>query len=514
MERRFSMNDFEQSLKDHADDFKMIPSKKVWHGIFNDLHPGRRWPSITVSLILIASLVFVGYLNTGKVFQGSESGISKPIAKHFENKIADYSVSIAGQKRVYNKNEGANVASSLNKNEAQVILKSDNSNSKLNSISSQSFGKNIHSIADVPVIKNILVDLAARNSYKVSKLQYDNMQLSRINSLQGNLFLVKTVNDYSNFLLQNNIINKIELEIGPVNDIAVDRNIYFLPSNNKNIRSNSLAFDYNQGNNSETKITIKNPGKSKISLVEKARRKRNNKAQWMYFVSPQINSVSFSGQPIKPNSALNSSPAVINQRPNRVLQKYAFGFQAGAQMSYPIFKKLKLTTGLQIDLSGYNIQSNEVHPTFSTLMLKNPETGEIYSKNFLTHYGDGTGQAIVSLNNYSLQASLPVGLQYQLFGNEKIQLNAGANLAPTLILKSNAFILSSDGKNYINDPSLMRKWNMNSDFNLFITFNSNKYKWQIGPDVRYQWLSTYKKDLTVQEHLINYGIKLGFSIIK
>ena len=64
MERRFSMNDFEHSLKEHADEFKMIPSKRVWHGIYNDMHPGRRWPSVTMSLLLIFTLVVIGHLNT------------------------------------------------------------------------------------------------------------------------------------------------------------------------------------------------------------------------------------------------------------------------------------------------------------------------------------------------------------------------------------------------------------------------------------------------------------------
>src|ERR1700704_3527419 len=64
MERRFFMNDFEQSLKEHADNFQMAPSKKVWHGIYNDLHPGKRWPSVTMSLLLIFTLVVIGHLNT------------------------------------------------------------------------------------------------------------------------------------------------------------------------------------------------------------------------------------------------------------------------------------------------------------------------------------------------------------------------------------------------------------------------------------------------------------------
>ena len=63
MERRFDMSDFEQSLKDHADQFKMTPSKRVWNGIYNNLHPGSKWPSITVAIVFLITLVTIGNLN-------------------------------------------------------------------------------------------------------------------------------------------------------------------------------------------------------------------------------------------------------------------------------------------------------------------------------------------------------------------------------------------------------------------------------------------------------------------
>ena len=64
MDRKFYLENFEKFLKGHADQFKMTPSKKVWHGIYNDLHPGRRWPSIAMSMIFIFTLVIIGHLNT------------------------------------------------------------------------------------------------------------------------------------------------------------------------------------------------------------------------------------------------------------------------------------------------------------------------------------------------------------------------------------------------------------------------------------------------------------------
>jgi len=64
MERKFYPENFENFLKGHADQFKLTPSKKVWHGIYNDIHPGRRWPSIAMSMVFLFTLVIIGHLNT------------------------------------------------------------------------------------------------------------------------------------------------------------------------------------------------------------------------------------------------------------------------------------------------------------------------------------------------------------------------------------------------------------------------------------------------------------------
>ena len=63
MESRFDMTNFEQSLREQADQFNMIPSKKVWNGIYNSLHPGSIWPSISMLLLFLLALVGIGPLN-------------------------------------------------------------------------------------------------------------------------------------------------------------------------------------------------------------------------------------------------------------------------------------------------------------------------------------------------------------------------------------------------------------------------------------------------------------------
>lgn len=64
MEQNFYTENFEKLLKEKSDEFRMYPSKRVWHSIYNDLHPSRKWPSVAMSMLLIIALLLIGYLNT------------------------------------------------------------------------------------------------------------------------------------------------------------------------------------------------------------------------------------------------------------------------------------------------------------------------------------------------------------------------------------------------------------------------------------------------------------------
>ncbi len=64
MERDFYTDEFEQLIKEKADQFRMYPSRRVWHSIYNNLHPSRRGPSFIIGLFFFSSLFVIGYLNT------------------------------------------------------------------------------------------------------------------------------------------------------------------------------------------------------------------------------------------------------------------------------------------------------------------------------------------------------------------------------------------------------------------------------------------------------------------
>ena len=500
MERRFLMNDFEESLKEHADEFKMIPSKKVWHGIYNDMHPGRRWPSVAMSLALIFTLVVIGHVNT---HNGSQTYKSKNTSFQSTNVLSNSKSGETSKiaKKIASQKGVSNNADIINSGKSQ----SENTVSKPES--------NINNYSSNNNLTNVLL---AQDSKAVTQ--------SFTMGFEKNTFFPEPNTNWNN--TENNILDNKDIQSQSNSENSVKSNETIkekiVVNNSDNLQSdqpitventNLLYKNFVSGNNINNDA-VKNKPDELVKKSVKLKQKKNDKISWVYFVAPQVNSVSFSGAPIKPLN-INNSPAVaINQKDYKVLHNSALGFEAGAQINYAIAKKLWITSGLHITYSGYNITSNEVHPTFANLFLKDPGTGNIYSKSYITHYGDGTGQSVVSIRNYNLQASIPIGLQYEFFGDTKVQLNADANFEPSMVVKSNAYLLSSDGNNYVNDPDLLRKINMSSNFGVFVSFISTKFKWQIGPNVRYQWLSTYKKDYTIKEHLIDYGIRIGISPIR
>lgn len=54
-------DDFESMLKEQADSFILYPSSKVWRGIYNHIHPGRKWPSALVCLLMFFILMYSGF---------------------------------------------------------------------------------------------------------------------------------------------------------------------------------------------------------------------------------------------------------------------------------------------------------------------------------------------------------------------------------------------------------------------------------------------------------------------
>jgi hypothetical protein len=96
-------------------------------------------------------------------------------------------------------------------------------------------------------------------------------------------------------------------------------------------------------------------------------------------------------------------------------------------------------------------------------------------------------------------------------GNEKLQLHIGATVQPTYLLNRNAYLLTADYTNYTQEPSLFRRWNINGAVEAFVSYKTGSIRWQLGPQFRYQLLSTYTSQYPISENLKEFGVKLGIS---
>ena len=57
----------------------------------------------------------------------------------------------------------------------------------------------------------------------------------------------------------------------------------------------------------------------------------------------------------------------------------------------------------------------------------------------------------------------------------------------------------------------MRKWNVNTSFESFISYKTGDLRWQVGPQFCYQLLSSFNDRYPIREYLLEYGIRFGVS---
>ncbi len=100
-------------------------------------------------------------------------------------------------------------------------------------------------------------------------------------------------------------------------------------------------------------------------------------------------------------------------------------------------------------------------------------------------------------------------MEYQVGGNDRVKFSLAATFQPVLAITNRSYILSTDNKNYLTNPAMARNWNMATNFGAFMSVNSKRINWQLGPQVNYQLHSSFTDVYPVKEHYINYGIKLA-----
>ena len=200
---------------------------------------------------------------------------------------------------------------------------------------------------------------------------------------------------------------------------------------------------------------------------------------------------------------------------NSISQKPGFGFEAGLGLNYTVAKRVQLKAGVQFNYTNYDISADQAsHPVVTTILLNDPSTGYSYSAartSTTSNTFNTSALRPVTLHNRTYQISVPIGFGYKISSQNNVEWFAGATVQPSYYFGGKAHLISSDLKSYVSDPSSISSWNLNLGFETYMNFKVGTYNLQVGPQVRYQVNSTYKKDVALIEKPYAVGLKFGLT---
>lgn len=488
MENNFyTDNDFEHFLKDATDDFKMYPSKRVWYSIYNDQHPSRRWPSLAICLLLITAILFVGISNNNSINKSVSTAFSNTLLA--KENIALATNDIGNQQK--NK-QGFAPFNIIGKTVAEKNNKADQ-NKKIN---------------------------IAENQVAVEMSNPENVSIN-------NELIEDDIS--ANDVVENSIAKSVTSKVNSNKTIAASTaSKVLVASNVDNISANELV-----SNDKKLSATLPKISTATLSLTKEDKawvedyafqnRSAINKIKSFgsmeYYATASYGFRFLTNTPGYNSYTTNVRQAAVvsNNLPeqdirinDQVTQKSSLGLEAGASFLYSVSKKIRIKTGLQFNYTNYiSIADRLGHPTQTSLMLTNGNGFEAVPR--LSNYANSiNGDKDQKLNNSTFQLSIPVGADIKLAGRNRLKWYAGATVQPTYVTGGSVFVISADTKNYIEDKSLLRKWNMNTAIETFVSYKTGAgVTINAGPQLRYQLYSTYGKQYNYSEKLYNLGLKLG-----
>jgi hypothetical protein len=233
-------------------------------------------------------------------------------------------------------------------------------------------------------------------------------------------------------------------------------------------------------------------------------------------LTPTVNYRTLSGGDFSPPKIIVQNVPVAIMHPgdakNYVDHSPALGFELGGSLLYRVTRNLSIKGGLQFNFSRYKINAYASNPQQATIALNSYYGYYLDSITSISTVRNFGGKTQETLNNDYYQLSAPLGFELRVLGNERLQFNVGATIQPTYLLNTNSYMLTSDYTNYTKEPSLFRRWNINGGVEAFLSYKtSSGVRWQIGPEFRYQLLSTYNNSYPIHENLKGYGIKIGIT---
>jgi hypothetical protein len=484
MDRRFINRDFEQFVKQNADQYRMFPSEKVWEGIHNTLHTRRRWYGFGLALLLLSTATVTTVM------------LNSPGKKQKLADKAPVTVTQKENKSTANNNQPVLIAVT------KPVSDKNASEQRTSTYPVNLFGNPITSVSDKPALN----EAPAVSTEPAEMTNENHLQLASVTSrpptVQKNIVIDQKVIIDGKRPVTKQALNVVFLNPETIT-IPTDEN---KPVPQKIIAENELT---------ETKNNAPYTIESVVNAYN--HKKERKKLSWQIYFSPTI-----SYRKLTENKAFLEAARTTFNLPsnysysftdinNIVTHKPDMGLQLGFGTGYPVSKRLRITAGLQLNVSKYDIQAYSHDGEVATIALSN-NAGGTNTVSTITNYRNIGGYKAKWLHNMYVSGSLPVGLELKLNNAKKASVGIAASIQPSYVLGNRAYLLSADYKNYAEIPSLTRKWNLNTGFEIFASYSTGKLDWRIGPQVRYQVFSSFVDKYPINEHLFDFGLKLGLML--
>jgi len=460
MEHNDFSDAFESFLQEKANEHKLYPSDKVWSAIQQKINGPKKWPFVALTLL------FVGL------------GLITSIVEPANNQLALRSPELVQK---LNATTLKNLSISQIKNPIFLSTYYQNKNNYSKSNHSSLLINNINSISPSNEVDN---NSLALNPQEITIQEVTIIDTSSKPSIDLSISASNVVDELTEINVENT-----NTELGSTNIIPIS------------------SFQNEDDKTQKHEIPeILSPSVLKTSQHKK------NPLNWQVYFSPTVSYRTLSGSGTVPVNfiaqSLTSGTTNFTNVNDVVNHKAAVGMELGAGLVYQLSKKIRLKTGLQFNYNQYDIRAYNSTPELAPLSAGGIGNNEI---NAISNHRSKNGYSQTWLKNLHAMISVPIGAELTILGNQNISLNIGGSLQPTYILRHDAYMLSTNLNNYAKENSLNRNFNINSSAEIFLTVQKAGLKWTFGPQIRYQLLSSYKKEYPIIEHLKDFGFKIGLS---
>ncbi len=463
MEENFYHTDFEDFIKDKADQYKMYPSDKVWKGIDRSLRSRRKW-YWTGFVVLLTGVSYFAITEliapTAPIALSTLPSPAVPKPQVTADQLAPFPTAIADDRNTLN--DPANIGTVTSD-----LMVEDSGN--------------ITASFEIPLM--FLPGHTASGSQKKAAFLISGLEPLGLDEAYN-----------------------IELS-WPLSDADHPSESAAPETANQKIPLNPLreeAPDEKPGINwFQDHARLQIPPST------------NKRISWQLAFSPTVNYRKLTGSNnAKLLSQAQNIPLALQidgDLERLVNHKPALGFELGTHGLIHLNNRITFKGGIQFNYSKYDITAFRAPSELATIAL-NSQLGtapnSLLSYTNIRNFG---GSSVEVLKNQYYQLSLPVGFEVRIFGNEKLQFNIASTVQPTYLINRNTYLITTDYKNYTKAPSLVRRWNVNAGAEAFISYNRGNVKWQLGPQFRYQLLSSYQNEYPIKEYLMEYGIKVGIT---